>query len=230
MLDFFGTVTAAALTVFLVATLAVAMDMSRTAKLTFAGLAGLWVGLSAAAAAAGWLSVARPFPVIGLFVVAPLVAAAIAAAFPAGRHAMLNLPMPLLIGLNVPRILGFMFLLLAAEGRLAGPFPHSAAWGDIITGIVAVPLLLAGANGRQAGLIAAWNIFGMADLVVAIALGVMSGQGSPLQVFHDVPGSAAMLTLPWSFVPTVLVPLWLILHGIVWAQLRRLSPSLRAPG
>ena len=32
-------------------------------------------------------------------------------------------------------------LKLAAEGRLTGPFPYSAAWGDIITGVVAVPML-----------------------------------------------------------------------------------------
>ena len=30
-----------------------------------------------------------------------------------------------------------------------------------------------------------------------------------------------MQYLPWSFVPTVLVPFWLIVHAIVWAQLRR---------
>jgi hypothetical protein len=67
----------------------------------------------------------------------------------------------------------------------------------------------------------AWNLFGIADLVLAIALGVTSAEGSPLQVFHTAPGSEAMQQLPWSFVPTVLVPLWLILHAIIWAQLRR---------
>jgi len=35
-------------------------------------------------------------------------------------------------------------------------------------------------------------------------------------------GSAAMQQLPWSFVPTVLVPFWLTLHAIIWAELRRL--------
>jgi hypothetical protein len=34
-------------------------------------------------------------------------------------------------------------------------------------------------------------------------------------------GSAAMQQLPWSFVPTVLVPFWLTLHAIIWVQLRR---------
>ena len=67
----------------------------------------------------------------------------------------------------------------------------------------------------------AWNLFGTADLILAIFLGVTSAEGSPLQLFHAAPGSAAMQYLPWSFVPTVLVPFWLILHAIIWAQLRR---------
>jgi hypothetical protein len=69
--------------------------------------------------------------------------------------------------------------------------------------------------------IAAWNLFGTADLVNAIALGVLSAEGSPLQIFHAAPGSAAVQQLPWSFVPTVLVPLYLILHAVIWAQLLR---------
>jgi hypothetical protein len=115
------------------------------------------------------------------------------------------------------------FLLLAAEGRLAGPFPYFAAGGDIITALVALPMMrLASApSGAHTSAIMAWNLFGIADLVLAITLGVTSAEGSPLQVFHTPPGSEAMQQLPWSFVPTVLVPLWLILHAIIWAQLRQ---------
>jgi hypothetical protein len=217
--------------VFLVSTLVLALDAPRPAKLVLAAVAALWAGLCAAAGAAGWLAVTKPFPLIGLFVATPLVAAAIAAAFPAARHAMLSLPTSLIVGINIPRVLGVLFLLLAADGRLAGPFPHSAGWGDIITGAVALPLLLSGAT-RSPLLLGAWNLFGFADLVMAIALGVTSGQGSPLQLFYDAPGSAAMQFLPWAFVPTVLVPIWLILHGIVFAQirLRAVSPSVRVPG
>jgi hypothetical protein len=61
--------------------------------------------------------------------------------------------------------------------------------------------------------------------VLAITLGVVSAEGSPLQVFHSAPGSEAMQQLPWSFVPTVLVPTWLILHAIIWVQLRRRSQA-----
>jgi hypothetical protein len=117
-----------------------------------------------------------------------------------------------------------LFLLLAAAGRLAGPFPHFAGWGDIITGVFALPVawLAKDVRPRHLNAIAAWDLFGAADLVLAITLGVTSAEGSPLQIFTAAPGSAAIQQLPWSFVPTVLVPFWLILHAIIWAQLRRL--------
>jgi hypothetical protein len=227
MLDFIGTIVTAALMVLVVNGLVTFMDISRSAKVTLAGLAGVWIGLCAATAAAGWLAITKPFPVIGIFVGLPLAAAAIATAWPAARRAMLSVPMPLMIGLNIGRVFAVLFLLLAAEGRLAGPFPHSAAWGDIITGVAAVPLVwLTTAVGTQhRAAVALWNLFGAADLVIAIALGVTSAAGSPLQIFHAGPGSEAMQYAPWSFVPTVLVPLWLVLHAIIWAQLRRLTKA-----
>jgi hypothetical protein len=80
-------------------------------------------------------------------------------------------------------------------------------------------------------LIAAWNTFGMVDLIVAVALGLISRNGSPLQLIHAGVGSAAMQTLPWAFVPTVLVPFFLIDHGIIFAHLgaRRLDTVDRHP-
>ena len=126
-----------------------------------------------------------------------------------------------MIGLNFGRVFAVLFLLLALQGRLAGPFPFFAGWGDIVTGVLAVPLLFAAADRKHTGAIMAWNLLGTTDLVPAIFLGVTSGEGSPLQIFTTAPGSAAMQQLPWSFVPTVLVPFWLILHAIIWAQLRR---------
>jgi hypothetical protein len=222
MLDFIGTIVTAALMVFVVNALVVFMEIPRGAKLALASGIGLWIGFSAAAGAAGWPAISRPFPVMGVFVAAPLLAAVIATAWPAARRALLSLPLPLMIGLNIGRVFAVLFLLLMAEGRLSGPFPYSAAWGDIITGVVALPLLwLARVEGRHTTLLHLWNAFGMADLVLAIGLGVASFEGSPLQVFHAGPGSAAMSHLPWSFVPTVLVPLWMILHAVIWAKFRQ---------
>jgi len=222
MLDFIGTVITAALMVVVVNALTIFMDVSRAAKIALAAVIGVWIGLAAAVAQAGWLPISRPIPVVGLFVMVPLVAAAFSTAWPAARTAMLSIPLPVMIALNVARVFAVLFLMLAAEERLSGPFPYSAAWGDIITGAAAVPLLwlLKDGGARHATTIAVWNLFGAADLVLAIGFGVTSAEGSPLQLFA-APGSEAMQHAPWSFVPTVLVPIWLILHAIIAVGLRR---------
>ena len=227
MLDLAGTIGTAGLMVFITSALTIFLDISRGAKLALSAIMGLWIGVCAAAAAAGVVATSRPFPLIGIFVALPLVAAAIATAWPAARKAMLSTPMQAMIGLNVGRVLAVFFLLLAAEGRLAGSFPYFAAGGDIITGIVALPMMRLAVmpSAERTGTIMARNLFGIADLVLAIALGVASAEGSPLQVFHTAPGSEAMQQLPWSFVPTVLVPLWLVLHAIIWVQLRQRGPA-----
>jgi len=223
-LDFMGTVIMVALMVLVVNTLITFMDVPRVAKVTLAGMFGVWIGLAASAAGTGWLTISRPVPVVGLFVVAPLLAAAFATAWPAARKAMLSIPMPVMVALNIVRVFAVLFLMLAAEQRLTGPFPHSAAWGDIITGVVAVSVLwlLQDGRARHTTSIAAWNLFGAADLMLAIAFGITSAEGSPLQLFSR-PGSEAMQHAPWSFVPTVLVPIWLILHAIIAVQLRRVK-------
>jgi hypothetical protein len=106
------------------------------------------------------------------------------------------------------RVFGVLFLLLAAAGRLSGPFPFSAGFGDIITGALAVPLALSvvQSHGLPVGAIKGWNIFGALDLLFAIAFGITSAAGSPLQFIHAGPGSEAMQHLPFCLVPTVLVP------------------------
>ena len=222
MLDFIGMVITAALMVLVVNALTTFMDVSRAAKIALAAVIGVWIGLAAAAAEAGWLTISRPVPVVGLFVAVPLLAAMLAISWPAARTAMLSIPMPVMVALNIVRVFAVLFLMLAAEGRLTGPFPYSAAWGDIITGVVAVPVLwlLKDRGAHYSTAVAAWNLFGAADLVLAIAFGITSAEGSPLQLFPG-PGSEAMQHAPWSFVPTVLVPIWLILHAIIAVQLRR---------
>src|SRR5262249_58589464 len=114
------------------------------------------------------LQISTPVPVVGLFVVVPLVAAALGTSWPAAREAMLSIPMPVMVALNIVRVFAVLFLMLAGEGRLTGPFPYSAAWGDIITGVVALPVLWLLKDGipRYTGAITAWNLFGPAHLVL----------------------------------------------------------------
>ena len=67
MLDFIGTVATTTLMVFAVNAVIVFMDISRPAKLMLALVGGGWIGLAAAAGAAGMIAVSKPFPVVGIF-------------------------------------------------------------------------------------------------------------------------------------------------------------------
>jgi hypothetical protein len=112
MLDFLGFIATSALMVLAVNAVITFMDASPSAKLILATLAGLWIGIAAAAGSAGMVAVSKPFPVVGLFVAVPLVTAAIAATRPRARAAMLSIPM---LGLNAGRVFAVLFLLPAVS-------------------------------------------------------------------------------------------------------------------
>jgi hypothetical protein len=198
MLDVIGTILATTAIAAALTAVASTLPIQLRGRLALAVLAGVWVGLAAAVAGAGGFT--NPATVLIMFAI----------------------PMPLLIGLNLIRVGGVLFVLLAAAGRLAGPFPHVAGWGDFVTGALAMPVarLAMAKSSQRDRLIVAWNAFGALDLVVAVTLGIMSRNGSPLQLIHAGVGTEAMTTLPWSLVPSVLVPFFLIAHAIVFAQLR----------
>jgi len=143
-------------------------------------------------------------------------------ASPAFRDALLSVPIPALVGINGFRIAGVFFLLLYADGRLSAPFALSAGWGDIITGVTAIPIVVIAASHRHVSrrLLAAWNAFGALDLVVAITLAFMSAQGTPFQLFTKGPGTGVMTTLPWILAATFLVPLYFLTHFTIAARLR----------
>jgi hypothetical protein len=223
MLDFIGFVAGFAALAVIVVTVMDALSLKRPLSLVLTAGFGAWIGLAVALSAGGYLEV-NPndlFPLLGTVVFAPLVIAGAAfLLFPNVRTALTGIPMPVLMALNTIRSLGFLFILLATVGRLGGPFPYSAGIGDITTGVFAAPLALMAARTTKGDLlVAAWNLFGTLDLVTAVALGIASANGSPIQLIHAGAGSEAMQHLPYSLVPAVLVPFFLITHGIIAAQL-----------
>lgn len=221
MLDQIRTVMLVANIVFAFGAVATAIPASRATRLAFLAVVGLWTGFAFEMAQSGALAAGGRVPPVGIVVAVPLVTAALAAALsPAFRRTALALPTDLLIGLNTFRVFGVFLLLLGVQGRIAGPFPYSAGWGDMITGALALPVVVAMARGSSRLVPLVWNGFGALDLALALALGVTTGPG-PLQIFGTgLSGTFPMLTLPWSLIPTVLVPFYLILHGIIFAQLR----------
>jgi hypothetical protein len=156
----------------------------------------LWFFVVVALAVSGALAWGPKFgaPLLGLSIVTSIVVVAVlATVVPATSRALAAIPLPALIGVHAIRIVGFLFLLLLATGRLSAPFATSAGCGDIIAGATAVPVAWA-LSARGAGvrwLVLVWNSFGLLDLLAAVTLGMTSAPGSPLQLFFDPPGSTA---------------------------------------
>lgn len=172
-------------------------------------------------------------PLLGLSIVTPIVVLVVlATVVTATSRALASIPLPALIGVHAIRIVGFLFLLLLAAGRISAPFAPSAGWGDIIAGATAVPVAWAlstrGASVRW--LVLLWNSFGLLDLVAAITLGMTSAPGSPLQLFFDPPGSTTMGTLPWAIIPVFLVPQLIVGHLAIYRRLGRSADHLASTG
>lgn len=220
MLDVIGTVLVGSALAVILTTVVTTMPLRLSGRLLVAGMAGAWVGLAGATAGAGALS--NPLMLLALFGAPLMTTVVLVLTVPAARHALSAIPLPVLAGLNIIRLGGVLFMLLAFADRLSGPFPYIAGWGDFVTGALAFPVLwLAASENRFRGrLVVAWNTFGMLDLIVAVVLALVSRNGSPLQLIHAGVGTAAMQTLPWAFVPTVLVPIFFIVHAIIFARMR----------
>lgn len=94
-------------------------------------------------------------------------------------------------------------------------FAQPAAYGDLITAILAViALFVAGTPGLV--VVWAFNIVGTLDLIYAFIQGNSTGIG----LAPGLQGAA-------YFIPTVLVPLLLITHGLVFRLLLQRDPGGR---
>jgi hypothetical protein len=223
MLDLIGTTVLTAVIALQLNAAIITMPLSLAQKLMTVVVAGLWIGFAIALGSTGIYESPAPPPAIGVVAASSVIVIAAAALLLTGaREALLAIPLPLLIGLNIARIApGAFMVLLGWQGRLSGPFPHLAGWGDIIAGATAIPLSLAVARNfyDNRGAVLAWNIFGLLDLVTAMVLGVLSTPASPLQIFGGTVGATAIAQLPWSNIPTLIVPFYLVVHGIIFVRL-----------
>jgi putative effector of murein hydrolase LrgA (UPF0299 family) len=233
-LDVIAAIDITATAAVLVGTIAAAYPGPLPARLRIVGAFVLWFTLVVLASGFDLLDPVKGFgmPALAFAFLIPMVAIAFAATSTAERwQRVLAIPMAALILTHVLRVLGVEFLMLWSAGRLTAPFAPSAGWGDIITGVAAVPV--AWAVWRQAAgwraLAIIWNLFGAADLIAAVAFGIASAPGSPLLMFPP-PSEPIMTTLPWVLIPAYLVPIWLLTHALMLVELaRHASPvDLRA--
>ena len=231
MLDVIGAIAYTALYAALVGVLLGFSPALRSTKLALAAAAALWgvivvtiagFGLGAPGAAGS-----VPIPVVAFAVFFALLFGTWGAR-PQFRDALLSVPLPALVAVNVGRLAGILMVISAAQGRLSAPFGPAAGYGDALTGILAIPVaVIAATRPKNRGWVFAWNLLGAADLIDAITLGALSAPGTPFRVFTEGPGTGAMGALPWIIVPAMLVPLYSLVHFTIAAKI---MSEVRAPG
>jgi hypothetical protein len=123
----------------------------------------------------------------------------------------------LIVAAQTYRILGIAFLLGMTQGLFDPAFAIPAGVGDILIGVTAIPFAIFLWKGYSWAkyAVVVWSVLGIADLVNAVTLGVITNPDFT---------TSTMSTFPWILVPTVGVPLALALHGITLYGLRKYVP------
>jgi hypothetical protein len=184
----------------------------------------LWFAVAWGAAINGvFLTGASPLPVLPLAVFLPVIIGAPLLLLSKRVGQVLDaMPVTWLIALQVYRVFGSWALAAWLQGVLPGVFALPAGMGDVLTGLFAVPAAIAVATGTAQGRRAAiaWNILGLADLVVAITMGMITAPGRFQLIVPNVPSIGAG-AYPGVLTPAFVVPASILLHALSLRQLRR---------
>ena len=173
---------------------------------TSAVLLGGWFTASGVIAAHGgyrgtapWLPVAFTAALVALLAATRIPPVARALTAP-GALRRLELP-------HTFRVAGVAFLISMALGQLPALFALPAGLGDIAVGIAA-PFVARRVAGTSRRAVLWFTALGIADLVVALTLGGLTGFG----IIATTPSGQAIAELPLALIPTAAVPLLLTLH------------------
>lgn len=186
----------------------------------------LWATVAWTAAINGvFRTGASPLPLLPMAILLPVIVGAPLLLLSKRAGQLLDaMPTTWLVALQLYRILGSQWLAYWLRGLLPGLWALPAGAGDVLTGLFAVPAAIALATGTAEGRRAAilWNIFGIADFVVAITLGILTSPGPFQLIVLDGP-SIGLDGYPNVLTPAFVVPSSILLHVLSLRQLRRRS-------
>lgn len=198
-------------------------EPARTAPARWVGAALLvWLAL---AVAVGLSGVYRgvPAPVVGATNLGLVTLCGLALGFSKPVRAWaLRVPLRGTILFHLVRFVGVAFLVLYARGVIPGAFALGAGWGDIAVAVLAIPVAVwavpVTTRARWWTLLA-WNAFGLADILLVLGNGFRLG-------LADYANMAWITTFPWTLLPTFIVPLVIVTHGVIFWRLARLRRDL----
>jgi hypothetical protein len=139
------------------------------------------------------------------------------------RAFVLTADLRLVTGVQAWRFAGMGFLSLYAHGILPGLFAFPAGLGDMAIAISApwmVLGLIRNSSFATSRRYLTWNILGIIDLVVAVTMGTLCS--GFLRGLTGNITTSPMSQLPLVLIPGYFVPLFIMLHFIALAQVRRL--------
>ena len=198
-------------------------DQRRTTWLAVMIPYTLWMAVAWSAAINGVFRTGTRLPALPLAIFLPVIIGAPLLLLSKRVGQVLDaMPATWLIALQLYRVFGSWALAAGLGGTLPGVFGVPAGIGDTLTGLFAVPAAIAVATGTAQGRRAAiaWNIFGLADFAVAIALGAITSPGPFQLIVPDVPSIGAG-AYPGVLTPAFVVPSSILLHALSLRQLRR---------
>ena len=224
-IDLIGSVELTASAAIMIAALSIGFGSTAAARTRIAAWLTAWFVVVVILAATRALYYEGGLGALGLGIAVALpiaVLCIVVARTQALREEFHRVPLWLLVGVHVVRLLGISFIILYTAGRLPAPFASAAGWGDIFVGATALPVAWFAyrrpTNVRS--MIWIWNVIGIADLINAVGLGVISSPGPQRLIFAE-PSSAIMATLPWLLIPGFLVPLLFAVHIGIFVRLAK---------
>lgn len=133
---------------------------------------------------------------------------------PTWRAVVRHTPQSWLVGAQVYRLVGLVFLVVWSLGGLPAFFALPAGIGDALTGAGAVLVALTirrGVLGWRAATVG-WNLLGVVDLLVAFGAGSTLLAGPLSRLFAAETSTALITQFPLGLVPLFLVPTSILLH------------------
>jgi hypothetical protein len=194
----------------------------RATSLAVGTFAAVWLSLAFWLSGAGFFkgSVDKIVPNIAYSVI-PLIAAYLAFLFiPEVHKAAVAIPMDWVIGFQFYRVIGGLFLIELARGRVPGLFAIPAGSGDVAIGLSApiIAYLLHRKWAYAISLAILWNLAGLADLVIAVTMGVLTSPGPFHRLALDSP-NVHIGEFPLVLIPVIGVTFSILLHLISLHQI-----------
>jgi hypothetical protein len=180
-----------------------------------------WMAATYVAAGFGLLQFPPEPPTMVVVFVLLLVLSVGLGVSPVGERLAAGLPLAVLVGAQGFRLpLELLMHRAYEDGLMPVQMSYSGLNFDIVTGITAIVVAVLVATGRAGTrTVRAWNVMGTLLLVNIILIAWLSAP-TPWRAFRDGPANVWVTTVPYIWLPTVMVAFAILGHIVIYRRLR----------